>query len=424
MGTYTKAVRTWRTQDSQMNKLLNRLVLGSALFGFASLANAAVLEVQAEIKPDPINPGSAEIINNTPVSGFCTEFPNICNTRKIRSDSFNISFQSSGSIPIGQEIPFGIPATWRTFTVSHSSIPGATAEIQIRIAGVGTRYRLSKTAQEIVGHPGEESEFQYHSILWSPSWAQAIPHCQSVNGTGQGAWRDGTDFSAFWLTPENVTSCPRHSRDYEIPGMSLQRLDVHYELRAVRPEQLISGNYEGSYTYSIGSDFDMGGLTASDPSMTFNLNLAVKQDVNVKMSADSVALAPKGGWMEWITHGRRPEKILGDLRFFILTSSPFKMDLSCSQPGVGTCLINNGTHEVPVDISVSLPSPWVDDADQPVARRPLKIGGAGLEHLKPAGLPTRQPSLLHFEVQQDSVATMHDDSSYRGTVNITFDSDI
>ncbi|WP_256585724.1 hypothetical protein [Pseudomonas sp. FW305-70] len=406
-----------------MNKLLNRLVLGSALCGFASLANAAVLEVQAEIRPDPLNPGSAEIKNNTLESGYCAEYPDNCSNKGIRSNSFSIAFTSSGGIAKDQVIPFGFPATWRRFTVQHAVIPGETAEIEIRIAGVGTRYRLSRTAQAIIGHPGGLPVFDYHAFLWQPSWAEATPPCQQVNDTSQGADPNGTDFTAFWLTPQNVTTCPR-SPKYNIPGMTLQRLDVHYELRAVRPEQLISGDYEGSYTYSTSGDFDMGVLTPNDGAMTFNLNLAVKQDVNVKMSADSIALAPKGGWMEWITHGRRPEKILGDLRFFILTSTPFKMDLSCSQPGAGTCLINNGTHEVPVDISVSLPSPWVDNADQPVARRPLKIGGAGLEHLKPAGLPTRQPSLLHFEVQQDSVATMHDASSYRGIVNITFDSDI
>ena len=406
-----------------MNKLINRLVLGSALYGFASLANAAALNVQAEIRPDPINPGIAEIINNTPVTGYCTEYPGNCSSKGIRSNSFAIEFRSSGAIPESQVIPFGIPARWRRFTVQHAVVPGETAEIEIRIAGVGTRYRLGATAQSIIRHPGGLPVFDYHAILWTPSWAEATSPCQNVNATSQGADSNGTDFTAFWLTPQNVTTCSRIP-NFNIPGMTLQGLDVHYELRAVQPEQLISGDYQGSYTYSTSGDFDMGVLNPNDGAMTFNLNLTVKQDVNVKMSADSVALAPKGGWMEWITHGRRPEKILGDLRFFILTSSPFKMDLSCSQSGVGTCLINNGTHEVPVDISVSLPSPWVDNTGQPVVRRPLTIGGAGLEHLKPIGLPTRQPSLLHFEVPQDSVATMHDDSSYRGTVNITFDSDI
>ncbi|MGH8389876.1 MAG: hypothetical protein ACRESJ_31110 [Pseudomonas sp.] len=406
-----------------MNELINRLVLGSALCGFASLANAAVLDVQAEIRPDPINPGIAQIINNTPVTGYCTEFPGNCNSRGIRSNSFPIAFMSLAGIPKDGVIPFGFPATWRRFTVQHAVVPGATAEVEIRIAGVGTRYRLSNTAQSIIGHPGELPVFDYHAYLWQPSWAEATAPCQQVNGTSQGADPNGTDFTAFWLTPQHVTTCSR-SPKYNIPGMSLQRLDVHYELRAVRPEQLITGDYQGSYTYSTRGDFDMGALTPNDAAMTFNLNLAVKQDVNVKMSADSVALAPKGGWMEWINHGRRPEKLLGDLRFFILTSTPFKMDLSCSQAGTGTCLISNGSHDVPVDISVSLPSPWVDGTGQPVVRRPLTIGGAGLEHLMPAGSPTREPSLLHFEVPKDSVATMHDDSSYRGTVNITFDSDI
>jgi hypothetical protein len=406
-----------------MNKLMYRLVLGSALCGFASLASAAVLDVQAEIRPDPINPGIAEIINHTPETGYCTEFPGNCSGRGIRSNSFAIEFTSSGAIAKDQVIPFGFPATWRRFTVQHADIPGETAEIEIRIAGVGTRYRLSDTARAIIGHPLDLPVFDYHAFLWSPSWAEAIAPCQTVNGASQGANDNGRDFTTFWLIPENVSSCPR-SPKYNIPGMSLQRLDVHYELRAVRPEKLVTGNYQGSYTYTMGTDFDMGALNASDPSMTFNLNLAVKQDVKVEMSADRVYLTPKGGWMEWITHGRRPEKLLGDLRFFILSSAPFKMALSCQIPGINTCAISNGSHSVPVDISVSLPTPWVDSAGQPVLRRPLLDDSIGLEGLRPTGLPTRQPSLLHFEVPQDSVEGMQSGSSYRGTVYITFDADI
>lgn len=54
-----------------MNKLMNRLVLAGMLCGvYLGSAHAATLNVEAEIKPDPSNPASAEIINNTPVTGF------------------------------------------------------------------------------------------------------------------------------------------------------------------------------------------------------------------------------------------------------------------------------------------------------------------------------------------------------------------
>lgn len=409
-----------------MNRLVSSLALISTLCGiYAGVANAAVLEVQAEIRPDPSNPGNAEIVNNTPISGYCAEFPAQCtgSGRNIRSNSFNINFQSSGMIPKDHVLPFGFPATWRKFTVAHTSIPGETAEVQIRIAGVGTRYRLSRTAQQIIGHPLELPVFDYHALLWAPSWANAIAPCQTVNASSQGADSNGTDFTAFWLTPENVSTCSRRP-GFDIPGLTLQRLDVHYEMRAVRPAELISGNYQGTYTYSVGGDFDMGSLVASDGSITFNLNLAVKQDVKVEMSADRIHLAPKGGWMEWVNHGRKTEKLLGDLRFFMLTTSPFKMELGCERLGVNTCEITNGSHQVPVDISVSLARPWVDGAGQPVTRRPLTLSGDGTKEFKLTDSLTRAPSILHFEVAQDSVKGMASDSSYRGTVYVTFDSDI
>jgi hypothetical protein len=409
-----------------MNKLMSRVMLAGMLCGFyTGSAHAAALDVQAEIKPDPGNPASSVITNNTPVTGYCAEYPVQCGgPEKIRSNSFAITFQSLGPLPKDQvAVPWGIPATWREFDVQHTSIPGVTARIAIRIAGVGTHYSLSNTAQNIIGHPGGDPVFDYHAILWAPSWREGIAPCRRVTGSTEGAASNGTDFTAFWLTPENVTTCPR-SPKYNIPGMTLKRLDLHYELRAVHPEKLLSGEYQGSYTYSVGSDFNMGSLQASDSSITFNLNLAVKQDVKVEMSSDKVFLAPKGGWMDWITNGRKDEKLLGDLRFSMLSTVPFKMELTCERFLGDTCAIHNGSHQVPVDMSVSLPPPWVDDMNQPISRRPLTVTGTGLQHLKLIGSPTGQPSLLHFEVQPDSVKDMQSDSSYRGIVYVTFDSAI
>lgn len=408
-----------------MNKLMSRVMLAGMLCGFyAGSAHSAVLDVQAEIKPDPSNPASAEIINNTPVTGYCTEFPTNCGgPEKIRSNSFAITFQSPGGIPRDHVLPWGIPAKWRRFNVQHANIPGVSAEIEMRIAGVGTRYRLSDTAKKIIGAPVEMPVFEAHAYLWAPSWSEGIAPCRRVNASSQGADPNGTDFTAFWLTPENVVTCPRFPK-YNIPGMTLQRLDLHYEFRAVRPEKLLSGDYQGSYSYAVGPDFDLGDLQASDSSITFNLNLAVKQDVKVEMSSDKVYLSPKGGWMDWIENGRKDEKLLGDLRFSILSTTPFKMDLSCQFFSGDTCAIDNGSHKVPFDMSVSLPTPWVDDTGQPIRQRPLITGGAGLQHIKLIGFPTGQPSLLHFEVQPDSVKDMQRDSSYRGIVYVTFDSDI
>lgn len=408
-----------------MNKLMSRLVLLSTLCGFYT-ASANALVVDAEIKPDPSNPGSAVIINNTPITGYCANpiFSSRCNIAKIRSNEFPITLTWPGIFNTSDVIPFGIDARWRTFTVTHNSIPGETAEIQIRIGGVGTRYTMGETAQTLVGQPGL-SDFEAHAYLWTPSWSEKTGNCTKVAGSEQTAAHDGRSFSAFWATNEIVDTCPRDA-DRNIPGLVLQKLDVHYELRAVRPERLISGGYQGSVHYTVGgpgSDFNMGSLNPSQSMMTFDLNLAVKQDVKVEMSTDRVSLAPKGGWMDWINHGRQNEKLLADLRFFILSSTPFKMELGCERLAGNRCEISNGTHQVPVDISVSLPSPWVDDVGNTVERRSLNAD-TGIPHIKSLGVPNRNPSLLHFEVPASEVEHMVSDSSYRGTVTIKFDADI
>ncbi|MNO66259.1 hypothetical protein D3C76_570430 [compost metagenome] len=94
-----------------MNKLMSRLVLLSTLCGFYT-ASANALVVDAEIKPDPSNPGSAVIINNTPITGYCSipSFSSRCNIARVRSNEFPITLTWPGIFNTSDVIPFGIDA--------------------------------------------------------------------------------------------------------------------------------------------------------------------------------------------------------------------------------------------------------------------------------------------------------------------------
>ncbi|POA38582.1 hypothetical protein C1893_31575, partial [Pseudomonas sp. MPR-ANC1] len=76
------------------------------------------------------------------------------------------------------------------------------------------------------------------------------------------------------------------------------------------------------------------------------------------------------------------------------------------QPLGNTCSVSNGTHQVPLEVAVSLPAGLYDSAGRPVNRLPLRLDGSGTERFQPRIYIYRQPSTLHFSVLADGVAQM------------------
>ncbi len=108
-----------------------------------------VLPITATFNPEPGNPLKNEFKNTTPNTGFCKEFPNVCQAHNI------FSLRSHGRIPRNGPIEANhadvragafikAPSDWRSLRVRHRDT-GEEAILEVRIAGVGGAYELSNT---------------------------------------------------------------------------------------------------------------------------------------------------------------------------------------------------------------------------------------------------------------------------------------
>ncbi|OAB53535.1 hypothetical protein [Pseudomonas thivervalensis] len=404
-----------------------RSVVSVLLFACVPVTNAASQDITAVFRPDPSKPNENTFTNTTPQSGYCSTHPTHCGT--MFSIRLPLSFNSTSPIQPYHDDPrsgamFKLPADWRTVWVTHAST-GETESVEIRWSGIGSQYRLSDSAVNLVG--GGMSDVVAHSLLWRTSWSFAPRPCTS---TGYGDLTAST-YNFFWRTPEE-NSCAKMAY-YLVPGMSYSYLDFGYELRTPNPLKMSSGRYTGSLTYSVGpgQDIDMGDvMLPNDSALTLDFELTVEHTLKVEIppGGNRVELVPPEGWQAWLNSGRKPTRLFRDQRFHISASSRFKMALECQHVSGNTCAITEtGTgHAVPVDVSVTLPDGLTDASGQPVNRRRLVRDGSGTELFQPGLYVDRRSGMLHFEVGQGSVEQMLDSgaTTYSGDVTVIWDSEV
>uniref|UniRef100_UPI003F5848FB hypothetical protein n=1 Tax=Pseudomonas grandcourensis TaxID=3136736 RepID=UPI003F5848FB len=396
-------------------------------------AVAASMDIQAKFSPDPANPLVNKFINTTPSTGYCFDFYTSCEFLRIFSLRTPITFSSSNPIPGRHSDPrqgamFKVPAEWRTFTVSKVGGEGATSseavEVKVRIAGIGTRYRLSASASDLVGRLDGE-----HHILWSGlNWR--TPSAPSVGTSVSG--HIPTEFNVFWLTPVGGT-CTKTAA-YTIPAFEYLRFDFGYVLETPEPLKMSQGIYTGSITYQIGphGDFDMGdNMLPSESNLTLNFTLEVQHTLKVEIppGGNHIELEPQGGWQAWLNQGRKPVRLFRDQTFNISASSRFKMLLECQYLAGNACGLRDteSAHLVPLNTSVSLPYGLADAAGQTVNRRPLRLDGGGTELFQPGFYLDRKPGTLHFEIAREQVESMLSEGvrkTYSGDVTVIWDSEV
>ncbi|MBC3363071.1 hypothetical protein [Pseudomonas sp. SWRI154] len=400
------------------------------LFACVPVANALTRDVSAVFRPDPSKPNENTFLNTTPISGYCADHPSECRTTRMFSIRLPIVFNSTNPIQANHGDPrqgamFNMPTSWRAAQITHAST-GETETVEVRWSGLGSRYRLSASAVELVG--GGVDDRTAHQRLWSGlSWVYAPAPCR-YSGMG---FLTSSEYAFFWKTP--VAGVCAKTANYLIPGMSYLYLDFAYELRTPNPLRMSSGQYTGSITYSIGpgQDIDMGNvMLPNDSVLTLNFKLDVEHTlkIDVPPGGNRVELVPQEGWQSWLNSGRKPTRLFRDQRFHISASSRFKMALECQVISGNTCAVSEpGTgHAVPVDLSVSLPNGLTDGAGQPVNRRPLLRDGSGTELFQPGQYVDRGLGTLHFEIGRSSVEQMLDSGAkaYGGSVTVVWDSEV
>jgi len=396
-------------------------------------AEAVNQEIRALFTPDSANPQSNKFINKTPSSGYCADAPSECRDNEMFSIRLPMRFESIRAMQPDDvsrnSAMFKVPAQWRTLTVTNVATQ-ESEKVEVRIAGIGSRYALSDTAANLTGAP---SAAQGHQRLWSGgvagAWVNASPPCLY---SGVGFYTDHA-FRFFWKTPVEA-ACVKTAK-FLIPVMSYEYLDFAYELRTPNPLGMSSGLYTGDLSYRIGpgGDFDMGDVmlpTDSDLTLSFVLDVQHTLKVDIPPGGNKVQLVPVGGWQSWLQAGRRPVSLFRDQTFNISASSRFKMQMECQFGGFPyECMLNDpvSRRSVELQVSVSLPNGLTDLSGQPVRRQRLRTGQANSQQFQPGFYVDRAPGTLHFEIAKSQMEFMLQPgvaSRYSGNVTVIWDSDI
>ena len=405
-----------------------------ALMGLLSAASAMaeVVHITAKFAPDPSRPHVNVFENTTPNSGYCGIYPQTCNSPnyKIFSVGTNIEFNSVRPIPAKHTNPragatFKVPANWKIVPVKDELGRDASA-VELRVAGFGGTYKLSKRVQELIGE--EIPLYPALNKLWEfGDWGIAPTGC---NETAGGAHVTDTEHDFFWLSPVE-RYCSNQAR-FEVPQFAYRDFSFAYQIKTPNPLKMAPGIYTGSAVYTVGPhlDFDFGdNMQPTDSIIQIDFTLTVDHVFNIEIppGGHKVVLLPEGGWQAWLNHGRKPTRLFRDQTFNVWTSTPFKMKLECSEPLGDTCALQDGKGDtVPLNINVSLPHGLVDASGSSVTRRPLLLSGSGTERFEPNIYVDRKPGTLHFEVTKEGVAQMlkFPGHSYSGEVTVIWDSEV
>jgi hypothetical protein len=415
-----------------MSAIMNPKIFWLGLLAvFAShSAGAVTQEISALFRPDSANPQRNEFVNQTPSTGYCEYYPEICrnsNTFSLRlmTKVDSIKAMQANADPRGSAM-FKVPGGWRSLTVTNVET-GEAETVEVRIAGIGSNYELSDTAANLTG---ESDAGEGHRRLWQgSSWVNPAPPCTT---TGMGFYGAST-YAFFWKVADERT-CTKVA-NFVIPGMTYGYLDFAYELRTPNPLKMSSGFYTGSLSYRLGpgGDFDFGDvMIPNDPDLTLDFVLEVQHTLKVDIppGGEKIQLVPAGGWQSWLHAGRKPVRLFRDQTFNISASSRFKMLLECEITGFPyDCLILDpvSRRSVELQVSVSLPNGLTDLAGQPVKRQRLRTGAANAQQFQPGFYVDRAQGILHFEIPPHQMEFMLQPgvaSTYRGNVTVIWDSEV
>ena len=405
---------------------LNLAVLvGLLSLGGTGTAQAISENITALFKPDPANPMVNKFQNTTPISSICqSHIPTQCqalNLFSLRIPGFDAL--SNGPILANhaderQGFMVQVPSHWRNVLVTHTKT-GETETVQMRIAGFGGLWQVPR--------PPGVSAWAQPGVGWTQQWARAPSPCISTGHLKAGL----QTATYFWMVPEGAGVCSRKPSQ-ELAYMRIYQMEYAYELRTPNPLGMSSGEYTGSLTYTMGpgGDYDFGDvLIPTDNQLTFSIFLEVQHDLKVEVppGGNRIELVPQGGWQAWLNQGRKPARLFRDQTFNISASSRFKMQLECERVMGDTCALRNADgHQVPLDISVSLPYGLNRPDGSAVNRQPLLLSGAGTELFQPGYYVNRRPGTLHFEVAKEHADSMlaQGGSTYSGQATVIWDSDL
>jgi hypothetical protein len=376
--------------------------------------------VTAQFVPSVDDPTNNTFTDITSPGMICVIFPHVCDYRKSLSVSEWIFSQSPMTANDPRRgVSITLPAFWRDATVQHTTT-GETRVVQMRIDGFGGRFRTDPESTVITGISSARAA---HEALWVGGGLGTAP---SPCVTKHARFVGPDSYQFLWETPAPV-ACGKTSA-FTIDSARLYNTEFMYQMKWPTPLSMAAGRWEGATSYSVGPgmDIDFGeNFIPSYNSLDVQFELTVSHHLRVAFppGSDRLALEPEGGWMPWLTRGRRPERILRDQPFQFTASVPVKMRVECQYIRGAHCAIENpGGHSVPVQTRISLP-PGMHTLTGGPASKMLLTHNADVTAAADRYV-AEQTGTLHFEVARSDVETMlpHADTTYSGAVTVVWDS--
>lgn len=374
----------------------------------SAITKAAVVDITAEYNPDISNPEHVDFRNTTPIVGFCSDYPHLCNDGMFSIYIPNVSIN-------------------KRLTVKTDSPPDAV--LGAKVDGQYRRVTLTEplSGQMINAHFRLNLiDIDIYGNLMPGWWSHVNGGCNSRTGVN---W--ATRYRVAWTVPESHTYC---YKDYNLNStivddvFEIRGVGVGYELKVDSPLGLISGNYEGELVYTLGNgaDIDYYAITYSDHEIRFRISAKIEHAFTLQFPSGTnrIRLEPSGGWGQWFNSGRMPAKMERNVDFSLTTSGPISIALQCEQEmGTNCALRNQNTGEkVELETRVTLPGlkplgGGAEVKDYRLATGPIK------QFFIPEAYSYKRQSTVHFRVNQPHVETMlkQPGSQWAGNVTLIFE---
>ncbi|RSB25674.1 hypothetical protein [Enterobacter cloacae] len=411
-----------------MNHLVLRALAGMTLLAASAAGMAATMDITASFTPSMDKPENNTFTNNTPQSGYCKTWPNLC-THGIFSIALPVTTSITHSISQNNQprdgVYFGLPGAMRNIMVTNSETNNTT-QISFRVNLISAKMHFP-TGQD-------QKSWNGGSFVYAPS-----PCTTTGVAMGSNTW-----YSFAWKVPASNVACYKTSTVDRTGPTSLSEISIGYEMTTPDPLKMEAGIYTGSLTLSVGpgGDIDFGdNYQASDTELTINFTLSVNHELKLTTTAEnqSVSLQPcapgrvctedegQAGWERWMVSRVTPQ-LTGRSNFNLSSSGAFTVYLECEQHSGSDCALRSDkmpSQTVPVQMLLTLPDNIVDSVTgSTVSKRRLQAGRDLTKNVfvtKTFG--QNRAGSIDFLVGQKDVDTMLTTrpDTYRGAVTVIFD---
>lgn len=371
------------------------LLLSLCLTG---LTQAATLNITAEYNPANYLEEGAKFINTTPCTQLLVSWCSGTATVD-KPQALYVSTYTQRAVKDSEDKRFGVhylsfpPAREVTLT---STTGGGAFPFKFILTDIGSQIMMDNPDK--LQEQGDCINDKYASNSWAIFQFSRIK--ESMQSSGGVCYSDKNNLSKT---------------------VKIASLYLGYKLKTPNPLTMPNGTYVGRTTFTVGTykDFDLGGGTYSDNSITINFTVKVMHQIKVEFttSESEVELKPPYGWTEWMQTGRVPIFMEGELPYRIWATSTYAAFLKCDDFNGFNCQLKNMQTGHKAMLTVYNVNSLGERAMlTPINRTTFPVNADGV------GIFGKEQK-INFRIEKTSLGEIlkHPGGTYKGTVTIVFD---